>query len=444
MASWLAGSTRPLAALVAAFLFLYADIRIGAHEVPNDVLIQSYLKPEGTRVRMLVRVPLIALRDMTWPFKGPDILDTSRADKDLHDAATLWLGDEQTMYEGTRALPSPNVVALRATLPSDRSFESYDQALALVTGPPPSDTDTISIKEGFLDVLFEFPNTTDGARFSFEPRWGRLGVRALTRLQVLLPNGIVRNFELPGDPGLIRLDPTFTQAAGLFMRQGFRSLLDSADALLFLICLVLPFRRFRDILVVVASFAAAHSVTLFASSYGLSPTVLWFPSFIETVTAASIVALAVDNIAGATINRRWALAGAFGLAHGFALAFALHPTTQFAGSHLIPSLLSFNLGVEAGLLLALAIAVPAVALLFRVVLPERIGIIVVSALIAHTAWHTMTTRGALLVQYQFTLPDFTAAFFAELMRWVMVLVTAAGLMWLVGLLRDSDRRLKGA
>src|SRR5689334_15280759 len=123
------------AACLAAFLFLYAELPISAHEVPNDVLIQAFLKPEGSRVRLLVRIPLIAMRDMTWPYKAPDILDTSRAASELHDAATLWLGDEQTLFEGDRALPSPTVAAVRATLPSDRSFESYDQALALLSGP---------------------------------------------------------------------------------------------------------------------------------------------------------------------------------------------------------------------------------------------------------------------------------------------------------------------
>jgi hypothetical protein len=435
--AWRAARTW-FAAALASCLFLYAELPISAHEVPNDVLIQAILKPEGQRVRLLVRVPLIALRDMTWPFKAPDILDTSRAAAELHDAATLWLGDEQTLYEGDRALPSPTVAALRATLPSDRSFESYDQALALLSGPPPADTDQISIKEGFLDVLFEFPGTSETSRFSMEPRWGRLGVHALTRLHVLLPDGTQRTFELQGDPGLVRLDPTLGQTVRRFAAQGFRDLLASTDALLFLACLVLPFRRLRDAFVVMASFAAAHSVTLLAAASGLTPGVLWFPAFVDSAVALSIVYLALENIAGASVHRRRVAAAIFGLAYGFSFALALNPALQFSGAHVIPSMVAFNVGVEAAVLLAAAVMVSVLAVLFRVALPERVSVALLSALIAHTAWHWLTTRGALLAQYQFTMPDMTPAFFVDVVRWLMVLVTAAALTWLVGLLREND------
>ena len=57
---------------------------------------------------------------------------------------------------------------------------------------------------------------------------------------------------------------------------------------------------------------------------------------------------------------------------------------QFAGSHLITSLLAFNVGVELGQLLVILLLVPALGLLFRFV-PERIGTIILSALVAHTA-----------------------------------------------------------
>ena len=49
---------------------------------------------------------------------------------------------------------------------------------------------------------------------------------------------------------------------------------------------------------------------------------------------------------------------AFGLVHGFGFSFALRETLQFAGSHLLTSLLSFNVGVELGQLLVLAAAGP--------------------------------------------------------------------------------------
>ena len=78
--------------------------------------------------------------------------------------------------------------------------------------------------------------------------------------------------------------------------------------------------------------------------------------------------------------------------HGFGFSFALRETLQFAGSHLLTSLLSFNVGVELGQLLVLVVLVPALQLLFRYVVAERIGTIILSALVAHTAWHWTPER----------------------------------------------------
>ena len=73
--------------------------------------------------------------------------------------------------------------------------------------------------------------------------------------------------------------------------------------------------------------------------------------------------MALENIVGVmSIQRRWVLAFAFGLVHGFGFSFALRETLQFAGSHLVTSLLSFNVGVEIGQLLVLAVLVPALQL----------------------------------------------------------------------------------
>src|SRR5262252_2194939 len=161
--------------LAGALLLLasLAPLTVSAHEIPNDVTIQAYIKPEDTRVLMLVRVPLIAMRDMTWPFRTPDVLDLGRAPFELNNAATLWIGDEATMNEDIRALPSPKVLEVRATPAGESSFESFDRALAWMSGPKVSDATEVTVKEGFLDVMFEYPRQSRDSRISFDPRWGR-------------------------------------------------------------------------------------------------------------------------------------------------------------------------------------------------------------------------------------------------------------------------------
>src|ERR1035437_5409127 len=125
------------------------------------------------------------------------------------------------------------------------------------------------------------------------------------------------------------------------------------------------------------------------------------------------------------------IAFGFGLVHGFGFSFALRQTLQFAGTHLLTSLLSFNVGVELGQIFMLALFIPALELLFRFVVAERIGTIILSALVAHTAWHWMTERANLMSQYRFQWPTVSAALLASSMRWMMLIVILAGLVWLV-------------
>ena len=123
----------------------------------------------------------------------------------------------------------------------------------------------------------------------------------------------------------------------------------------------------RALVWIVTAFTAGHSVTLIASAYGAAPTGLWFPPLVETLIALSIFYMCVENVVCANPRSRWPLAFGFGLVHGFGFSFALQNTLQFAGDHVLTSLLSFNVGIELGQLLVLALVVPALNLLFRYV-----------------------------------------------------------------------------
>jgi HupE/UreJ protein len=416
---------------------------VSAHDIPNDVTVQTYFKPEGQTLRLVLRVPLVAMRDMDYPKRGArnsEMLDLERADKTLRDAATLWVADFLDVYEEGEKLPYPRIAAVRASLQSDRSFTSYEQALAHVTGPRLPDDTEYPWSQGLLDVLFEYPIHADRARFSVNPRFARLGLHTLTVVRFVPPGGAVRAFELPGDPGLVHLDPSWMQAAGQFVKLGFEHILDGTDHLLFLFCLVIPFRRAKPLIAVVTSFTVAHSITLFASAFNMAPDALWFPPLIETLIAASIVYMALENIVGANVKRRWLITFGFGLVHGFGFSFALRQTLQFAGSHLLTSLFAFNVGVELGQLLVLAIALPALAFSFKHVVEERMGTIILSALVAHTAWHWLSDRYATLRQYHIGWPVIDAVFVVNAMRIAMAIIAAVAIWWLVSVVRHTRRR----
>jgi len=293
-----------------------------------------------------------------------------------------------------------------------------------------------------LDVLLEYPIQSDRSRFSIRSRVDRFGMRVSTALRFLAPGGAIRAFEFDGDPGVVYLDPSWHQAAMRFVASGFFHILRGSDHLLFVLCLVIPFRRLRTLVVIVTSFTVAHSISLIASTFGFVPDALWFPPLIETLIAATIVYTALENIVLASlgantssaISRRWIIAFVFGLVHGFGFSFALRESFQFAGDHLVTALLGFNLGVEIGQLAVLLVLIPALDLLFQYVLPERLGIIILSAIVAHTAWHWMLERGDQLAKFPF--PKIDAALLASAMRGLIaLLVLGAGVASLNALVK---------
>jgi hypothetical protein len=403
-----------------------------AHDIPNDVAVQMFVRPTGERLDVIVRVPINAMRDIDFPERGPGYLDLARIDSSLDEAATVWISEALEVYEGDTRLPRPQLLQTRASLESDRSFSSYEEAFAHVTGAKlPSETQ-VYWNQAMLDVLFEYPIHSERSYFSIHPNFARLGLRVATAVRFLPAGGIVRAFEFVGDPGLVRLDPRWHQAALRFVEAGFFHILGGTDHLLFLFCLVVPLRRFRALIPVVTSFTLAHSITLIASAYNLAPDALWFPPLIETLIAISIVYMALENIVGgAGLERRWMITFGFGLVHGFGFSFALRQTMQFAGSHLLTSLLSFNIGVELGQLLVLLLLIPALEALFRFVVAERVGTIVVSAIVAHTGWHWMTERANRLMQFRFEWPVLTPTLLANAMRWTMLVMMVAAAAWLV-------------
>ncbi|HEV3197540.1 MAG TPA: HupE/UreJ family protein [Bryobacteraceae bacterium] len=435
--NWVASRAIVTWLAVLAFAMLFAA---AAHDIPNDLTVRVFLKPQGDQLHMLARVPLNAIRDVVFPQRGPGYLDLDQIAPYLPDAATLWISDFIELDEGGIRLPKkPRVAAARISLQSDRSFASYEEALAHLAGSLPNNTNVVW-NQTFLDVWFQYPIHSDRSLFSIHPELARLGQRVVTVLRFLPPGGAVRAFEFTGDPGLVRLDPSWHQAALRFAALGFSHVLNGADHLLFLFCLVIPFRRLRPLITVVAAFTVAHSFTLIVSTYNLGPDALWFPPLIETLIAISIVYVALENIVGgSSLHRRWMIAFGFGLVHGFGLSFALRQTLQFAGSHLLASLLSFNIGVELGQLLVLLLLIPLLELLFRLVVAERMGTIILSAFIAHTGWHWMTDRAERLRQYHFQWPIFTPTVIAAALRWLMAAVFLGGLYWLIrGVLKKKN------
>jgi hypothetical protein len=416
-------SGRPVAWILLAAALLTLGSTLAAHEIPMDVMVRAFVRPQGKTLLLIVRVPLAAMRDVNFPTRGPGFLDVAQAEPALREAATIWLARTIAIFENDVRLVTPRLVHARASLPSDRSFVTLDDAVAHVSGSLPVDTQ-LMWDQAMLDAAIEYPIESDRSQFSIRPGLERLGIRVVTALRYVPPGGAPeRAFEFSGDPGVVRLDPRWHQAALRFVRLGFAHILDGIDHLLFLFCLVIPIRRIRALIVIVTAFTVAHSTTLIVSAYGVAPDALWFPALVETLIAMSIVYMALENIVKPSIERRWLITFAFGLVHGFGFSFALRERLQFAGSHLLTSLLSFNVGVELGQLLVLALLVPALHVLFRFVVAERVGTIILSAIIAHTGWHWMIDRGRALREYD--APAIDLALLTSVLWWALLVIGVA-------------------
>jgi hypothetical protein len=445
---------RMIRALSASVLLLALwSAQPAAHDIPADTTVRVFIKPDGQRLHMLVRVQMMSINDIDWPQqKDTGYLDLARVEPFLRDASTMWIGDYMDVYENGRKLPYPDVASVRLVPDGDLSFEeTYEVAAAHMRGERISEDTKLFPTQGLLDVMFDYKITSPDSDFAINPRFDRLGLRVTTNLKFVRVNGTLRAFEYVGLPGLVRLDPRWDEAAWRFLQMGFFYLLNEASPLLFLVCLILPIRQTRGLLPAMIGFVVAHSATFVASAaFGMAPGVLWFPPLIATLLAASIFYVALENIfgrreAGAVqpwlVGRRWIVALVFGLAHGFAFALALGKMLQFAGSHPTVSLLSFNLGIEAALVVVLALFLPGADMLFRLV-DERVGTIVISAIVAHTAWHSMVDRYADFRRYPLRWPTIDLLFIADVLRWMMVAVVIAAAIWVMGLLRQTPRHTR--
>jgi hypothetical protein len=420
----------------ALLLALTMQAVLVAHDIPDEIVVQSYVRPQQNQLQVLLRIPLLAVTDANLPKDGTGYLAMPYIDPALGEAANQ-ISNGIVFLEGDERLTRYDMANARISLPSDRSFDTYEGAVARVRGAKLPDTTKVYYNQGFLDLELHFPIQSDRSAFSMRVLFGRgLATRTATYINFIRPDGQVRAFRIHDDTPLVRLDPEAHQAAWVFLQDGFYRFLDGLDHLLFVIALALPFRRARDLVKPFAAFALAHSLTLTLAAFGLATMDTWFAPTIGALIALSLVYVSIENGMNAGRRHRWVVALVFGLFHGLGFAIALQDSLQFAGSHPIAALAAYNVGLELGTLIILAIFVPAANLLFSTVLSERAGIIVSSVLIGHAGWHWMTERMAIARLSSWPLLDLNLLL--TVVRWLLALTVIGGIVWfLSGVLRKK-------
>jgi len=442
-------TTRVLRCAAAVLLALTLQVVLSAHDIPDEIAVQSYVRPQENQLQVLLRIPLLAVTQANLPKDGVGYLALPYIDPALREAANQ-ISNGIVFLEGDERLTRYELANARISLPSDRSFDTYNAAIASVRGAKLADATKVYYNQGFLDLELHFPIQSPDSPFSMRVLFGRgLANRTATYINFIRPDGGVRAFRIHDDTPLVRLDPKTHQAAWVFLKAGFYRFLDGLDHLLFVIVLALPFRRVRDLIKPFVAFAIAHSITLAFAAFGLGAIAgasnaaaalgwpdTWFAPTIGALVALSLVYVSVENGIGVGLKHRWVVALVFGLFHGLGFAIALQETLQFAGSHAIAALLSYNLGLELGTLIILAIVVPAASLLFSQVVPERAGIIVASVLVGHIGWHWMTERAAIAKLSSWPLMDLNLML--TVVRWLLAIAVIGGAAWFIaGLLKKK-------
>jgi len=138
-----------------------------------------------------------------------------------------------------------------------------------------------------------------------------------------------------------------------YVAAGIEHIAIGYDHIAFLLAVIVLGRRFWPLFAAVTAFTVAHSITLTLAVFG------WveLPArIVEPLIAATIVYVAAENFFIRDIRHRWWLTFAFGLIHGFGFASVLREY-GIPDHALVPALAAFNVGVEVGQVLVVAIAV---------------------------------------------------------------------------------------
>jgi hypothetical protein len=262
-------------------------------------------------------------------------------------------------------------------------------AVLHITGKCPAATGDLGLQ---YRLLFELDNLHRGLL--------RLTLDGATHTTVLSPTSGLVQFSAEK----VSRWAQFTQ----YLEEGIWHIWIGFDHILFLLSLLLPsvlmvkMRRWqgvdnfgvavREVLWVVTSFTAAHSITLSLAALGL----VSLPSrLVESAIALSVVLAAANNLWPIVEHRRWLVAFGFGLIHGFGFASVLAELGLPADA-LVLSLLGFNAGVEVGQMAIVAAFLP-VAFLLRNTRFYLRGVFVLGS------WLTMLVALVWLIERAFDL-----------------------------------------
>jgi hypothetical protein len=206
------------------------------------------------------------------------------------------------------------------------------------------------IADVVLDAAVHYPGVGPSAfRLVGRIAGGVLGEAPLTSVVLSHRAGGVEQYRLDGIPGAyVDVNPPLWLSAWQFVRAGAAHILEGADHLLLVVCLVAGSAGLRAIALRITAFSIGHACSIAASFYGLLPEQPWLPPAVELLIALSVLATALLLMGRHERGGAPVLLLLVGLVHGCGLAYGLRALLSASGPNVVASLVSFNAGVEAG------------------------------------------------------------------------------------------------
>jgi hypothetical protein len=352
--------------LIAAGTIACRLVPISAHQVIVEQMADMRLADEGNQFVITLRVPAAVVGDSQLPglLEGPD----------------------------TAALQA------RLRIVAADIAHNLDVRRASVTLADPIITARADASRTSLEVELRYPSRPGVDRFSarvnaFSAKDGP--VRTVARYQP--GSGREQVLSVTGPAVRVTFDPLFASVLQEFGVRGVRALFAGGDHLLFLVCLLLPMRRPRSVLALVAAVVLGQAAAMILS-------VNLFPMSADRMAGAAMVAASATVIAtlqGVVRARmRWTLpiALVFGALSGCGLAQTSGTTAQFGGAHSTAAMLAFAATFLIGEAWLAALAFALRAWLDERGLSDRIAAVIGLAMVAHQALHRVVYRAAIVAQ----------------------------------------------
>lgn len=181
--------------------------------------------------------------------------------------------------------------------------------------------------------------------------------------------GAIRAYRASGllnDP--MEVSDSASAAAWTFVVEGIRHIVLGIDHVLFVVCMVIGAATLPALFARITGFTIGHTVTLVMGFFGFVPSAPWFIPAVETAIALSIVMAAADAVfqrQNRSCRNRTAtcVTACIGLLHGFGFSFMLRNILKVDAENVWQSLLAFNVGVEVGQMMIVALVWPLVLIL---------------------------------------------------------------------------------